>query len=161
VPALIHDGKIVTESTLICEYLDEVFPEPALMPADAHDRARVRLWSKAIDEGIFEATREISFSAMFRERMRTMTEEQREIRFRNVGDPGRRARFMSTYAQGVESPFVFEGIAAFEKLFARMEDSLSDGSRWLLGDDVTLADIQRLTVRGAARLPQFVGCLDR
>jgi ganglioside-induced differentiation-associated protein 1 len=141
VPALIHDGKIVNESTLICEYLDEVFPQPALMPADAYDRTRVRMWSKAIDEEIFEATREISFSAMFRERMRTMTEEQRETRFRNVGDPGRRARFMSTYEQGAESPFVFEGIAAFEKLFAKMSDALSGGSPWLLGRDLTLADI--------------------
>src|SRR5271170_5954220 len=78
---------------------------------------------------------------MFRDRMRTMTEKQREKRFRNVGDPGRRARFMSTYEQGAESPFVFEGVAAFEKLFVKMSDALSGGSPWLLGRDLTLADI--------------------
>jgi len=141
VPTLVHDDKIVTESTLICEYLDEVFPQQPLMPASAYDRARARLWSKAIDEGIFEATREISFSAMFREKMRAMTEEQRECRFRNVGDPGRRARYVSTYEHGVESPFVFQGIAAFEKLFAGMSEALAGGDPWLLGRAVTLADI--------------------
>ena len=141
VPSLDHDGQIVNESTIICEYLDEVFPEPPLAPAKAHDRARMRLWSKAIDEGIFEATREISFSAMFREKMKSMTEEQREGRFRNVGDPGKRARFVSTYEHGVESPFVFQGIATFEKLFATMNDALAGRGPWLLGQALTLADI--------------------
>ena len=59
VPALDHDGRIVIESTLICEYLDDVFPTPRLIPADAHARARMRLWSKAVDEGLFEASREL------------------------------------------------------------------------------------------------------
>jgi len=70
-----------------------------------------------------------------------MTEEQRECRFRNVGDPGRRARYVSTYEHGVESPFVFQGIAAFEKLFAGMSEALAGGDPWLLGRAVTLADI--------------------
>ena len=30
VPTLVHDGKVVTESTLIAEYLDEVFPDPPM-----------------------------------------------------------------------------------------------------------------------------------
>ena len=50
----------------------------------------MRKWSKFVDEGLFAATRELSFSAMFREKMRDMTSEQREIRYRNVGDPGKR-----------------------------------------------------------------------
>lgn len=141
VPSLVHDGNVVIESTVICEYLDETFARPPLAPSNAHGRARMRIWSKVIDEGIFEATREISFSAMFRERMRNMTDAQREGRFRNVGDPGKRARFMSTYEHGVESPFVFQGIAAFEKLFAGMSDALAGGGPWLLGRAFTLADI--------------------
>jgi len=104
VPALDHDGRVVIESSLICEYLDDTFPKPPLIPADPFLRARMRLWSKAVDETLFEATRELSFSAMFRERMRNMTEEQREGRYRNVGDPIKRARLISTYGEGVESP---------------------------------------------------------
>jgi glutathione S-transferase len=33
VPTLVHDGKAIIESTLICEYLDDVFPELNI-PAD-------------------------------------------------------------------------------------------------------------------------------
>ena len=106
VPTLVHDGKAIIESTLICEYLDDAFPEPRLIPADPWLRTRMRLWSKMVDEGLFEGVTEISFSAMFRERMRNMPEEIRERRFRNIGDPRRRDRFMSTYELGVRSPFV-------------------------------------------------------
>jgi glutathione S-transferase len=44
VPALVHGETVVYESAIINEYLDEVFPEPALMPKDAASRARVRIW---------------------------------------------------------------------------------------------------------------------
>ncbi len=67
----------------------------------------MRRWSKHIDEGVFEATlAEISFSAMFRDKMKGMTQERREGRYRNIGDPGRRARMISTYEQGCDLPFV-------------------------------------------------------
>ena len=37
------DGLSLGESTVILEYLEDVFPSPPLMPASAEDRARVRL----------------------------------------------------------------------------------------------------------------------
>ena len=145
VPALVHDGKVVTESTLICEYLDDCFPEPRLIPAAPYDRALMRKWSKAVDEGLFEATRELSFSAMFRERMRGMSVAQREGRFTNVGDPDKRARFMSTYELGVESPYVFQAIANYEIAFRDMEKALaSDPAGWLAGGALSLADINMM-----------------
>jgi glutathione S-transferase len=157
VPSLIDDGKVIVESTLICEYLDETISTPRLAPPDPFQRARMRLWSKAIDEGIFDATREISFSAMFRDRLHGMGEEQRETRFRNVGDPDRRARYESCYAQGAESPYVFQGIAAFEKLFGRMEKDLAAQGPWLLGGGYTLADINLMPF--VARL-EYLDLLD-
>jgi glutathione S-transferase len=145
VPALVHDGRVVTESTLVCEYLDDTFPAPRLIPDDPYARTRMRKWSKAVDEGLFEATRELSFSAMFRERMRTMTDAQREARFTNVGDPEKRARFMSTYELGVESPYVYQAIAAYEVAFRDMEQALAEsGSGWLVGPAMTLADVNMM-----------------
>lgn len=43
VPALVTaDGRVLTQSLAICEYLEEVYPYPPLLPADAAGRARVR-----------------------------------------------------------------------------------------------------------------------
>jgi glutathione S-transferase len=157
VPTLLHDGNAIIESTLICEYLDQTFPEPPLVPSSAYARSQMRRWSKHIDEGVFEATREISFSAMFRDKMQGMTQEQRDGRFRNIGDPGRRARMISTYEQGCDSPFVAQGIFAFEKLFQEMQDALAPGRDWLVGTDFSLGDIN--VIPFAARL-HYLNLLD-
>ena len=48
IPALEHDGCVVTQSLAICEDLDEVFPQPPLLPADPRGRAAVRAMALAI-----------------------------------------------------------------------------------------------------------------
>lgn len=43
VPALVlDDGRTLADSTIICEYLEDAFPEPPLRPADPYQRARMR-----------------------------------------------------------------------------------------------------------------------
>lgn len=42
VPTLVHDGFVLSESSAICEYLDERFAGPRLYPQDPQQRARVR-----------------------------------------------------------------------------------------------------------------------
>jgi glutathione S-transferase len=43
VPVLEREGWVLPESAVINEYLEEVFPEPALLPADPTQRANARL----------------------------------------------------------------------------------------------------------------------
>ena len=50
VPALLlDDGSVLPESTVICEYLEDRFPEPALRPADAEGRAWMRVICQLAD----------------------------------------------------------------------------------------------------------------
>jgi len=42
VPALVDDGRLLTQSMAIIEYLDETHPQPPLLPGDAFARARIR-----------------------------------------------------------------------------------------------------------------------
>src|SRR5271156_5982727 len=55
VPTLLHDGHIITETTVINEYLDDCFPEPPLRPVSAVERARMRRWGQIVDEHLFHA----------------------------------------------------------------------------------------------------------
>jgi maleylpyruvate isomerase len=48
VPALVHGERVIVQSVAICEYLEDVFPEPALLPGDAAGRARVRAMVQTI-----------------------------------------------------------------------------------------------------------------
>ena len=66
VPTLVHDGHVIVESTVCCEYLDEVFPAPPLKPASALDRAEMRLWTKAVDEFLHPMCAEITFASSHR-----------------------------------------------------------------------------------------------
>jgi glutathione S-transferase len=60
VPTLVHDGFGIGESTAIIEYLDETFPEPRVLPADAKERARCRQlmsWLRSDDTAALRAER--------------------------------------------------------------------------------------------------------
>jgi maleylacetoacetate isomerase len=48
VPTLLHDGRAIGQSLAIIDYLDEVVPQPPLLPPDAAGRARVRQIALAI-----------------------------------------------------------------------------------------------------------------
>ncbi len=48
IPALLDGDQLITQSLAICEYLDEIYPAPALLPADAFGRARVRALALSI-----------------------------------------------------------------------------------------------------------------
>src|ERR1700722_11445211 len=43
VPVLVlDDGRAIADSTIVSEYLEQVYPEPEISPADAYQRARMR-----------------------------------------------------------------------------------------------------------------------
>ena len=44
VPTLDHDGRILIESNVILEYLEDQFPQVKLRPDDLYERAQMRLW---------------------------------------------------------------------------------------------------------------------
>ena len=48
VPALVHEGRTLTQSLAIVEWLDETHPEPPLLPKDPLRRAKVRAFAMAL-----------------------------------------------------------------------------------------------------------------
>jgi len=52
VPALTHGENVIVQSVAICEYLEETFPVPALLPPDAAGRARVRTFVQTVADEI-------------------------------------------------------------------------------------------------------------
>ncbi|KAM7485360.1 hypothetical protein LguiA_001369 [Lonicera macranthoides] len=55
VPVFIHNGKVVLESFVILEYIDEVWKDNPLLPQDPYERAMVRFWAKFAEEKLLES----------------------------------------------------------------------------------------------------------
>src|SRR3954447_22145076 len=75
VPTLDHDGAIVTDSTVIMEYLDEVEPQASFSPEDPVKRARMRALMHFIDEMPAAAVRVPTFNLAFLPRFQAMVEQ--------------------------------------------------------------------------------------
>ena len=56
-PALDHDGLLLGDSEAIAEYLNEVFPDPQMLPGNAPERAKIRELSRFHDTRLEPALR--------------------------------------------------------------------------------------------------------
>ena len=158
VPALVDDGNTILESSVIQYYLEDVFPDPPMMPTDALRRYRVRWLMKFIDDPIHAACGVLTHAISFRKDY--LTSDAIEARMTKIPDPRRRARQRSVYTEGVESPYVIDAIGDYGRLLQEMENTLADGP-WLGGNLYSLADagatpyVNRLDMLGL--LDAFLG----
>lgn len=139
VPAFVHDGRPIIESTVMCEYVDEVWPdEPKLTPADPVERADMRAWLRFIDEVPSMAVRVPSFQDKFLARFKAMSEaEYAAFRDQNTL---RREFFMRLNRTGFSDAEYDNSIRQLEMTVERIDKALESGP-WLVGAQYTIADI--------------------
>jgi glutathione S-transferase len=140
VPTLVHDGRVIIESTVICEYIDDQWPEPPLKPADSFQRAQMRLWTKQLDEGLHAAVGSLSFAIAFRHQMLARPREDRAKWLAGIPQQDRRDRLQSLLELGFGSPYFAPAVKRYAKLFQDFDRTL-ERSTWLAGEQFSLADI--------------------
>ncbi|XP_020222875.1 probable glutathione S-transferase [Cajanus cajan] len=70
-PILVHDGKPLCESTIIVEYIDQIWPENPLFPIDSYERALARFWIKYADDMV-SAIRLLALSSNSEEQVKAI-----------------------------------------------------------------------------------------
>lgn len=139
IPTLVHDDRVIIESSIINEYLDDLEPERPMKPAAAYHRARMRLWVKQLDDAIHYAINTISNAIAFRQRRARLSPEERAAWLARIPNPTHRAKMKDLTENGIESPLMGEALTRLDKMLTDMEMVL-DGEQWLAGDDYSLAD---------------------
>jgi glutathione S-transferase len=76
VPALDDGGFVLAESSAIIEYLEEKFPSPRVLPADAKERARARQVMSFLRTDVYALREERSTATMFYEHARKDLSDQ-------------------------------------------------------------------------------------
>src|SRR5262245_50942308 len=59
---VLEDGRTIYESTVVNEYLEEVYPNPPMLPKDPYERARVRMIEDTFDQYVYPAQRDFTNS---------------------------------------------------------------------------------------------------
>lgn len=146
VPTLVHDDLVIPDSTVIIEYLDQIAPDTSVHPADPWERAQVRYWTKAVDEDLHPACGAVTFVCSHRHTV-----------LKNLGPEGVKKFLASTPEQsvtsdwkdrkdaftryGFEAPGATEKVVLYDSYLKKMEETLSGGGDWLVGNKFSVADI--------------------
>lgn len=146
VPTLVHNDTVIPDSTVICEYLDQIVPENPMHPSDPWERAQVRYWTKAVDEDLHPACAAVTFVCSHRHTI-----------LKNLGADGVKEFLASTpgmsvtadwnskkdiYVRyGFEAPEAVDKIKLYDTYLHKMDDALKCGDDWLVANKFTIADI--------------------
>jgi len=113
VPILRHEGALLTESTPICEYIEELNPEPSLIPKDAKARYEMRRLVSWFDDKFHH---EVTSNLLY-ERVNKKVSGQGFPDSKNIKEGARKIKYHLDYMAW-----------------------LLEHRRWLAGDIMTLAD---------------------
>ena len=139
VPTLIDGSDVIIESSVIMQYLEDLQPDPTLLPTSPLARARLRLWLKRIDDPTHPACGVLTHATAFRQSFLDKSAAEQKAHFAKMPDPARRARQEAVYRDGLEAPVVVGAVHTYDKFLADMAAAL-ENAPWLVGDSYTLAD---------------------
>jgi glutathione S-transferase len=139
VPTLVHDGGVLTESTVIINYLDDLSKERPLKPASPLGAARALWWMKRADDclafiGI------LTYTVSMRPGLQQLEPQQLENYFDSIASPALRARRRRIIELGYDNPDFQVALAGLRSMWADMERVLSQHD-WLAGNAYSLGDI--------------------
>ena len=140
VPTLVHDGAMILDSSVIIEYLEEVFPKHPMSPDNPVGRAHMRKWLRYFEEVPTPAVRVPSFNQYLSKRFDKLSQEQFDT---FVDNHPIRKQFYKKMAKekGFDDRETNSALDRLSQTLDRMEKGLAEsGGPWLMGEMLTLAD---------------------
>jgi glutathione S-transferase len=140
IPLLIlPDGRSLYESSTICEYLDETYPEPSLRPTDAYRRAEMRNWIRHVDERIGNLI-VFNWKHSIQKMASQLSDEELKERLKKIPSKERQEAWLRVARRPFTKEEEDEARRKLVLLLDKMEASLKQHA-WLVGEAYSLADI--------------------
>lgn len=143
VPTLEHADRVIFESNVIAEYLDDCFPTPPLVPVDPWERTRMRMWL-AFELEWAKPFRDVIYETYGKQRLRQsgVTPERLPELVGERTPLGAYARFaVKVLTAPPDRDLIADRTAVLFERMDWMEWELRDGRPWLLGETYSYADI--------------------
>lgn len=146
VPALeIAPGRFLHESSTICEYLDDIAPEPPLRPTDPYARAQMRNFVRWTDEKSLPPLLILNWSLMLQSTAQQWSDKELQEKLARIPTAERREAWVRIARKPYTEEEKAEALRNLLKLVDRMEDMLAGdctaSSPWLMEGSYSLADI--------------------
>ena len=140
VPALVDDGQVITESTVICEYLEDQYPTAvSLRPADAFGRAQMRIWTKWVDEYFCWCVSTVGWERVVKPMARALSDADFEEHLKKIPIPEQQTKWRNA-RNGFPQAVLDEEMRKIGVSMRKLEARLAHNT-WLAGEQYTLADI--------------------
>jgi glutathione S-transferase len=139
VPALVHDGQAVLDSSVIAEYLEEQFPHCSLSPQSAIQRAAMRAWMRYFEEVPTTAIRVPSFNRLFARHIAAKGDAANAAQRARM--PLRKHFYAKMGPDGFDDAATQESEERLRSCIARVDAALMQKGPFLLGPALTLADV--------------------
>ncbi len=140
VPAMVHDGVLVPESTVMMEYIDATFAGPALRPDDPFERWRMRWWCRYFDQVVGPSISMFGWSFFVGPAMRQRDPEELKARIGRIPLQERRV----AWSKAIYGTFTPEEMAESGRRIAagagHLEAALAERP-WVAGNSYSIADI--------------------
>jgi GST-like protein len=140
VPALVHDGTVITESNDILVYLEETFPKPGFRAVAADRQSEIDYWLKMSGDLHLPAIKTHQYYKM-NAALLEKTDEELALYSKLQTDPELLA-FHGKHGKGrsFSDANADAAVALLDENFAKMEQAIAEAG-WVVGDSYTLADI--------------------
>ena len=120
VPTLVHDGKVIIESTVIMHYVDEVFPARRCCRPIPSGEAHAPT-TKLMDEYVHVSCMTITFATANRASLARLTPQEMEAELAKAPDPETLGDQAPGGRPGLDAPPVIEALRQQERLLDAIE----------------------------------------
>ena len=145
VPALVDGDRVITESTVICEYLEDAHPTAVkLRPDNFADRAEMRVWTKWVDEYFCWCVSTIGWHRMVGNMVKHLSDEEFEEKLKAIPIPEQQVKWRRA-REGFPQDMLDEEMRKIAVSVKRLDDHLRN-NEWLAGGMYTLADICNFSI---------------